>query len=190
VRLLEVAHPETRGGNGVRTDATYRGTRDADSAVAMRYETGKEPVALGWRLDLRKHSPSGLNWGYAGSGPAQCALAILADYFEDNDQLALALYQDFKFRFVAGFGDTWTLEGREILDWVSGSGEYRHEDKLRMRRVVSCTQLSDGGGYEITMDCGHRVWAAAEPNLGLNYCGECLDEVVRAVRAERRTQGA
>jgi hypothetical protein len=35
-----------------------------------------------------------------GSGPAQCALAILMDYFGD-EQRVLALYQDFKFRVIA-----------------------------------------------------------------------------------------
>lgn len=29
--------------------------------------------------EIRNHSPDGFNWGYAGSGPAQLALAILAD---------------------------------------------------------------------------------------------------------------
>ena len=30
------------------------------------------------RLDLCSHSPSGFEWGYGGSGPAQLALALLA----------------------------------------------------------------------------------------------------------------
>ena len=32
------------------------------------------------RLDLWNHSPTGFEWGYGGSGPAQLALAILADH--------------------------------------------------------------------------------------------------------------
>jgi hypothetical protein len=31
------------------------------------------------RLDLFNHSPAGFDWGYGGSGPAQLALAMLAD---------------------------------------------------------------------------------------------------------------
>jgi hypothetical protein len=30
---------------------------------------------------IRNHSPTGFEWGYNGSGPAQLALAILADHF-------------------------------------------------------------------------------------------------------------
>jgi hypothetical protein len=52
------------------------------------------------RLDLMNHSPTGVSWGYGGSGPAQLALAILADFLEDDEQ-ALMLYQDFKWEVIA-----------------------------------------------------------------------------------------
>ena len=32
------------------------------------------------RRDLWNHSPTGFEWGYCGSGPAQLALALLADH--------------------------------------------------------------------------------------------------------------
>jgi len=44
---------------------------------------------------LRNHSPTGFNWGYAGSGPAQLALALLLHYLNDDDK-ALQYYQRFK----------------------------------------------------------------------------------------------
>ena len=59
------------------------------------------PAPLDPRRDLRDHSPSGLAWGYGGSGPAQLALALLADHLHD-DPRALGLYQDFKQLVVAG----------------------------------------------------------------------------------------
>lgn len=31
---------------------------------------------------INRHSPDGPNWGYSGSGPADCALSILTDYFK------------------------------------------------------------------------------------------------------------
>jgi len=34
---------------------------------------------LPMRLDLVNHSPSGFEWSYGGSGPAQLALTLLAD---------------------------------------------------------------------------------------------------------------
>lgn len=52
------------------------------------------------RHDLANHSPTGLSWGYSGSGPTQCALAILADALGD-DARAVRLYQRFKEREIA-----------------------------------------------------------------------------------------
>jgi hypothetical protein len=66
------------------------------------------------RLDLRSHSPAEFEWGYGGSGPAQLALAILADHL-GNDEDALNLYQRFKWVVVAEFPHcSWTLTGSEI----------------------------------------------------------------------------
>lgn len=56
--------------------------------------------AIELRLDLVNHSPTGFEFGYGGSGPAQSALAILADFLEDDDR-ALRWYQAFKSRFIA-----------------------------------------------------------------------------------------
>jgi hypothetical protein len=88
---------------------TYIGTRSEREATV---EVGGAP--LNPRLDLRNHSPSGLEWGYAGSGPAQLALAILVDHFGDAPK-ALSLYQDFKFAVVARLPqEGWTLTSDQI----------------------------------------------------------------------------
>lgn len=66
-------------------------------------------------LKIRNHSPSGFNWGYGGSGPAQLALAILLDlYPERGTAWAERYHQDFKFKIVAGLGDTWTLTQAQV----------------------------------------------------------------------------
>jgi hypothetical protein len=66
------------------------------------------------RLDLWNHSPSGFEWGYGGSGPAQLALAILADHCS-NDEQAFNLYQRFKWKVVAEFPyRSWTLTSQDI----------------------------------------------------------------------------
>lgn len=74
---------------------TYEGEADGEVYVAER---GKRRH-LAPRHDLRNHSPTGFAWGYGGSGPAQLALAILADVVGDTD--ALAWYQPFKWRAIA-----------------------------------------------------------------------------------------
>ncbi len=51
------------------------------------------------------HSQDGFAWGYAGSGPAQLALAILLAEPSVSPQAALVLHQQFKREFVAGLPD-------------------------------------------------------------------------------------
>jgi hypothetical protein len=71
------------------------------------------------RLDLWNHSPSGFEWGYAGSGPAQLALALLADFFGD-DETAIEWHHDFKSAVVAGLPYAgWTLTEEEIRDTIT-----------------------------------------------------------------------
>lgn len=50
------------------------------------------------RLNLRNHSPTGLSWGFAGSGCAQLALAILCDVY--GDEKALRYYQQFNVEMI------------------------------------------------------------------------------------------
>jgi len=63
---------------------------------------GESMTELAWRLDLFNHSPDGFEYGYSGSGPAQLALALLADAL-GNDYLATWLHQPFKERTVAAW---------------------------------------------------------------------------------------
>jgi hypothetical protein len=68
------------------------------------------------RRDLWDHSPSGFEWGYQGSGPAQLALALMADHFADDD-LALALYQEFKRTIVSHLPAAgWVLTTTDLHD--------------------------------------------------------------------------
>lgn len=71
------------------------------------------------RRDLRNHSPTGFAWGYAGSGPAQLALAILADAIND-DAIAVAYYQDFKDDVIAKLsgGQAFKLAESTVIGWL------------------------------------------------------------------------
>lgn len=64
------------------------------------------------------HSPTGMNWGYGGSGPADLARSILADYL--GFVPAMAIYQDFKWQFVARVPEAygWRITGQMIEDWL------------------------------------------------------------------------
>jgi hypothetical protein len=75
------------------------GINDTDRVV-VNSRTGKT-LDLEASLKIVNHSPTGFCWGYAGSGPAQLALAILLDHFNGDRARALSLYQDFKFKVIA-----------------------------------------------------------------------------------------
>lgn len=65
-------------------------------------------------LKLFNHSPTGFEWGYGGSGPAQLALAILLDFTRDPVE-SLKLHQSFKFMVIAGLEkDEWLLTEAQI----------------------------------------------------------------------------
>jgi hypothetical protein len=70
------------------------------------------------RLDLWNHSPTGFEWGYGGSGPAQLALAILADHTGDDDE-AVTLHQDFNRLVVAQLPfRRWEITGVQLESWL------------------------------------------------------------------------
>lgn len=69
------------------------------------------------RFDLRQHSPDGFNWGYGGSGPAQLALAMLADF--NSEPPSPRMYQSFKEKVIANLDDDeWTLSDHVLYLWM------------------------------------------------------------------------
>ena len=65
------------------------------------------------RFDLKRLSPAGFEWTYEGNGPAQLALALLADHLGD-DAKALRLYENFMRSVVAELDNSWQLNSAEI----------------------------------------------------------------------------
>lgn len=74
-------------------------------------------------LKIRNHSPSGFEWAYSGSGPAQLALAILFDVTDDR-VVAERQYQDFKSRVIANLNaGEWTLHEEDVRQWLKNAEE-------------------------------------------------------------------
>lgn len=86
----------------------YRGGRSLAGAVAT---VDGKPLAP--RYDLRQLSSTGFEWTYEGAGPAQLALALLADHLGDDAQ-ALALYERFMRQLVAELDNSWELTSADI----------------------------------------------------------------------------
>lgn len=127
------------------TQRTYSGTRVEGYA---RVSVDGKPLHPGPSQRIENHSPTGFEWGYAGSGPAQLALAILLDYFEftktfEPKRKAQTLHQDFKFAFVAQFPKArWTLTGEKIDDWLRAVGTARGEDEPQPSQAARTVSVS------------------------------------------------
>lgn len=96
----------------------YYGRRASHSEVHVSVEEDTASTPLDPRHDIWNHSPNGFNWGYCGSGPAQLALALLADATDDA-YVTVLWYQEFKRKVVAKLPHhAWVMDREFILDWI------------------------------------------------------------------------
>ena len=86
----------------------YEGGRSLDGSIVT--VDGKP---LPPRYDLRRLSKTGFEWTFEGPGPAQLALALLADHLGD-DRAALARYEGFMREVVAHLDNAWRLTSADI----------------------------------------------------------------------------
>ena len=98
----------------------YRGIRGADGTAQVQVvETDRPERLLAPRTDLFKRSATGLDWGYTGNGPAQCAVAVLADALGD-DLRAVRVHRGFHFYIIAALPRhlPWQLTNAEVMALV------------------------------------------------------------------------
>jgi hypothetical protein len=96
-----------------------------------------------------------MSWGYVGSGPADTALSILANYFSERprrtskrlfngDYKCWHYHQAFKRDFVAGWGtgddDSWQISSDEIATWLETQPGLESLDQYG-RTVISFQDL-------------------------------------------------
>ena len=86
----------------------YEGARSLEGAIVTVDGSRLPP-----RHDLRLLSKAGFEWTYEGAGPAQLALALLADHLGD-DQAALREYERFMREMVAQLDNAWRLTSDDI----------------------------------------------------------------------------
>jgi len=112
--------------NGIREEATQDRigipvqpeyevlTGDAEDVVLWRTAEG---VARASVPHAARHSPTGIEWGYGGSGPADLALSVLLALADE--QSANALYQRFKHEVVAAVPEGGgVLRATDVRAWV------------------------------------------------------------------------
>ena len=114
----------------VQTDRVYTIQRTPQGVVCTVNGGTASSRPLPLRLDLWNHSPTGFEFGYGGSGPAQLALAILADCC--GDELAVQYHQAFKWAVIAritGLGAS--LTATFVRDVVAGIQAEREAQQYR-----------------------------------------------------------
>jgi hypothetical protein len=99
----------------------YKGYRDKNGKCFVRVAVGERWSALKLYLGVMRHSPTGFEWSYSGSGPAQLALALLMDALGGNGkeqrERAIRHHQSFKSAVVAKLPQaSWSLTQQQVLD--------------------------------------------------------------------------
>jgi hypothetical protein len=107
---------------------TYEGGRSLAGA-----EVSVDGMPLPPRFDLKTLSPTGFEWTYEGAGPAQLALALLADHLGD-DKKALALHEEFMREVVAYLDNSWRLTSADIDEALSRIAAAKVTPLTRRRR--------------------------------------------------------
>lgn len=113
---------------------TGKRTKDGVEVRIIHPQEDIEGFVSGSLPHIPFHSPTGFEWGYGGSGPADLALAILVDFLDEHlpseswedptfsqrigKSKAWRYHQPFKWAFVAGFADKWELYDTQIEQWL------------------------------------------------------------------------
>lgn len=107
---------------------TYQGQRPADDVLGDCRVT---VIAHGrsYPLSHVQFHSTGFEWGYGGSGPADTALSILADYFDEQPSRAVLMHGDcqcwryhqaFKWAFIAPAAHTgFAITTEQIATWLA-----------------------------------------------------------------------
>lgn len=98
----------------------FSGERRDGHATVLMADDGKPSRFLPLHLSVRNHSPTGFEWGYQGSGPAQLALALCIEVVGQGR--AVRSYQAVKDALVAPLSDhVWMIGGSTILAAVEAA---------------------------------------------------------------------
>jgi hypothetical protein len=110
----------------------YRGHRDANGVCFIEVLDGGAEVARPLSHRVR-HSPTGFEWGYEGSGPADTARSILAEHLGAMPHPSV--YQAFKRLIVSVMPATWELTDAVIEHYLA---------RILLDLGVRCPRCCDG----------------------------------------------
>ena len=100
----------------------FQGERHPDDP--RRVTLDGQPLPIAPSLRLINHSPTGFEWGYGGSGPAQLALAILLEVA--GESCAIRNYQQFKREVIAQLAtERWEIPESDVSAWLADAAAAR-----------------------------------------------------------------
>jgi hypothetical protein len=185
--------------NDTRPPKIYRIERDGETGAVSVAVGIKGRAGIHWdRLPhCNLHSPSGFEVGYCGSGPADTAASILADYFgeerefverawrgrwQSRPSLALKLHQSFKFEVIAGVqlepGKSYMLEESRIAAWLVDN----HPEYLNPLESVQCPRCDETLWREPDLYATAETWQEATRQFKLAHQGHNPEEAQSAPR--------
>jgi hypothetical protein len=85
--------------------------------VTMNMKHSCSGIRTNIRRTIYRHSPTGFNFGYGGSGPADAALNILRMF--TTPEIADANYQSFKFLYLTQQGERLVIQKSDILEFIN-----------------------------------------------------------------------
>jgi hypothetical protein len=109
----------------MRTDVrAYSAVREVNGPVraSVAFQDGHEEALP----HLVRHSPTGFEMGYAGSGPADLARSVIGHFLEDQDP-SPRIYQRFKFAFVTPAEGGFVVTANELREWLAEFGDELRE---------------------------------------------------------------
>lgn len=111
---------------------TYVGRRDEQGHASVFVEEAEARAIERPLPHVVKHSPTGLEWGYAGSGPADLALSILSHATGCPKGVAPVLYQEFKAQVVAALpqDSDFRLPKAKVMEWLDKRWSKMSDDAI------------------------------------------------------------
>lgn len=191
----------------------YVGRRNEDGVRVMVYTAGQGERPLGHHV---WHSPSGFEWGYVGSGPADLALAILVDalaipalpegFFLRAGEAELAaapraalawrLHQDFLREVVATLPrGEWMLTHDAVRRWIARHAGPVFADSPLPACLATAERLAQHGAdlavvAHTRLDGPWEEAARLRARAALDRLGRALTDVQQTLEALDREAAA